>query len=245
MTNHSKIKAVLITGASSGIGQQVAYQFAQDGDNLALTYQSNEAGIKTTAEQCLKLGAGEILTLYLDLDDDQSIIDSFNLVREKLGQIDILINNAGFLVHDNLASQNFAEIRKQININLAGLIKITSLFLPHIKESIVNIGSALGLKGKGRLAVYCAAKFGVRGFSKSLADEMPALRVYTINPSLTATKMGSPSGMPPQKVAEIIYRAAQGLYRAKSGSDINVIDYQYGELWHWPVAILRAIKRHL
>ncbi len=245
MVNQSKIKTVLITGASSGIGQQTAYKFAQDGANLALTYQSNEAGIKTTAEQCLKLGAGEILTLYLDLDDDQSIIDSFRLVREKFGQIDILINNAGFLVHDNLASQNFAEIKKQINIGLAGLIKITSLFLPYIKESIVNIGSALGLKGKGRLAVYCAAKFGVRGFSKALADEMPALRVYTINPSLTATKMGSPSGMPPQKVAAIIYRAAQGLYRAKSGSDINVADYQYGEFWHKFIAVLRTIKRHL
>jgi len=245
MPDQSKIKTVLITGASSGIGQQVAYRFAKDGANLALTYQSNEAGIETTAEQCLKLGAGEILTLYLNLDDDQSIIDLFKLVLEKFDQIDILINNAGFLVSNNLADQNFGEIDRQININLAGLIKITSLFLPHIKESVVNVGSALGLKGKGQLAVYCATKFGVRGFSQALADEMPGLRVYAVNPSLTATKMGGPSGLPPQKVAEIIYRAAQGLYRAKSGADINVVEYQYGEFWHKLIAFLRAIKRHL
>ena len=234
-------KTVLITGASSGIGQATAFKFAA-GNYLIITYRQNQAQCQNTADKCRQLGAKDVLILPLDLASDESIEAAIEKAINKFGKIDILINNAGFLVSKNLTEQSFEEISFQVKTNLEGLIKITKLCLPYIKQAIINVGSNLGLIGKRNLSVYCAAKFGVRGFAKSLAKEMPNLLIYTINPPLTATRMGSLAGIAPEKVAEIIFNAANGKYRAKSGADINVGDYIYGEFLGKLISFLRLIK---
>lgn len=241
----NQIKTVLITGASSGIGQAIAYRFAQAGQRLVLTYHQNQAGVQKTAAQSKNLGAKEVVIVNLDLGDDLSIQSCFKEINTNFTQIDILINNSGFLVVKRLVDSSFEEIDDQLNTNLVGLIKFTKMILPSLTESLVNIGSNLGLVGKSKLAVYSASKFGVRGFSRSLAKEYPNLRVYTVNPPLTATRMGSQFGLAPAKVAEVVFSAANGLYWAKSGSDINVVDYLFGEFLKYFIAPLRAIKRKI
>lgn len=243
MSENNKDKVVLITGASSGIGRAVAFEFARAGYSLAITYNKNKDGGQQTVNKCLKLGVQDIMLAHLDLNDDQSIKNCIENIIEKYKKINILINNAGYLKSNGLNNQTFESINYQIKINLEGLIKITKQCLPYIQEGIINIGSTLGLYGKKNLSIYSAAKFGVRGFTKSLAQELPEFKIYTVNPGLTNTKMGHERGVSPNQVAKIIFNAATGQYKAKSGSDINVKDYEYGEFWKNIILFFRFIKR--
>ncbi|OGY45186.1 MAG: hypothetical protein A2744_01365 [Candidatus Buchananbacteria bacterium RIFCSPHIGHO2_01_FULL_44_11] len=243
MSDEYKNRVVLISGSSSGIGEQTAYKFAEIGDIVIVTYHLNKEQGERVVRKCLELGAKDSLALSLELMQDESIKNLVQQIVSKYGRIDILINNAGKLGKGNLSEQSFDDISKQIKTNLEGLIKLTHQCLPYIKESIINVGSALGLSAKGGLSVYSATKFGVRGFSQSLAKELSGIRVYTINPSLTATNMGGQTGLPPEQVAEIIKKAALGQYKAKFGADINVREYLHGETGRLFYLIGRKLKR--
>jgi short-subunit dehydrogenase len=105
------------------------------------------------------------------------------------------------------------------------LIKLTMLSLPYIKEMVINISSGAGLAGYEYLTIYCASKWGVRGFTKALAQEFPGRKVFTVNPVITATQMNDFQGMPPERVAEVIVNLAKGMYHVQSGDDVNVRDY--------------------
>jgi len=243
MPEESRRKIVFITGSSSGIGRATAWRFAQGGYDLALTYHQDKWAGEETVNQSLVLGAPRAHLVHLDLSADSSIKQAVNQVIRQYGQIDILINNAGALTKGLLEATAEKDIDNVLAVNLGGLIKLTKYCLPYAQASVVNIGSNLALQGKKQLSVYSASKWGIRGFSKGLAEERKDLKIYTINPTLTATKMGSPSGIPPEKVAAIIFKAATGQYRAKSGADINVRDYLYGEKLGRILRLLRIIKK--
>lgn len=218
-------KTVFITGSSSGIGRQTAYQFAKVGWKIALTYHINkEEGEKTSAE-CLILGASEVTLEKLELVDDVCVRLTAENVINKFGKIDILINNAGILSQKPLAEKSFEEIEEQINTNLEGPIKLTKLCLPYIQEAMINVGSRLGFVGRKNLTVYSATKFGIRGFTKALGAEFPHLRVACVNPGLTNTGMGNEEGVPAQKVGELVYKVAVGEIAVEQGGDFNVYDY--------------------
>lgn len=238
-------KIVLITGASSGIGQATAFRFAQAGYQIVITYNKNKTGAEQTQKKCLQLGAQNVSIFHLDLLDDSSIKNTFQNIIDKYKKIDILINNAGEVVCQELKDMGFEVIEQQIRTNLEGVIKITKICLPYIQESIANIGSNLGLFGGANLTIYSASKFGLRGFTKSLAREIPQLKIYTVNPGLTAIARTNFKGLAVHKVAEIIFKAATGQYRAKSGSDINIKDYQFGENLKNIIIFLRYLKRIL
>ena len=72
------------------------------------------------------------------------------------------------------------------------------------------------------LTTYCATKYGVRGFTQSLALEEPNLRIYSVNPGMTATRMTNYQGVPPEKVAKVILNTAKGIYNVPSGGDVDV-----------------------
>ena len=90
---------------------------------------------------------------------------------------------------------------------------------------IINLASAAGLDGYEDITVYCATKFGVRGFTKACAAEMSKIKSYSINPGRIATRMNDFKGMSPEKVAEVILNVAKGAYNIKSGDDVNIWDY--------------------
>jgi len=243
MTPKSSDKIVCITGSSAGIGRETALLFAHHGNKLIITYYDDKKVGENVKQECLQAGAIDVQLIHLDLNNDESIKRAVQKIISQYHQIDILINNAGILEHGALVNKSYEEIDRQININLTGLIKLTRECLPYVKESIVNIGSELGFKGHPRLSLYCASKFGVRGFTKGLALERNDLKIYVVNPGLTATQMGGWEGMPPQKVAQVIMNAALGKYKLKNGTDINVRDYQHGPLAGKLIAKLREIKK--
>jgi len=156
--------------------------------------------------------------------DDASIDSCVRMVVATFGKIDVLVNNAGRLTWARLRDQTNDDIQNQVRTNLEGPIKMTLACLPHITETIINIGSIAGKNGIEELTVCCATKFGLRGFTQALAKEEPSINIYSVNPDYIATRMTDFVGRPPEEVAEVVVRAAKGDYAVPSGSDIDVWD---------------------
>jgi NAD(P)-dependent dehydrogenase (short-subunit alcohol dehydrogenase family) len=217
-----KNRVVLITGASSGIGRETAYRFAEAGARLVLTYRTGRTRGEATEKRCRTLGATDTLLLPLDVTDDRSVAALARHLKRTYGTIDILVNNAGVAVFKPVREQTAREIERQIRTNLEGLIKVTRALLPLVRTGIVNIASAAGKTAYEDMAVYCSTKFGVRGFTQGLALEHPKLRICCVNPDLTATHLSDYEGRPPEEVAEVVFQAASGNADCSGGGDVDV-----------------------
>ena len=220
-----KEKVVLITGSSLGIGKETALRFAKEGFIVVITYYKDKTEANRVANKCLLLGAEQTLVLELNVMNNKSIVNCVNKVIERFGKIDILINNAGAIIWKELKEQSFEDIELQTRTNLEGMIKMTRQCLPHVKEAIVNIASGAGKTAYEGLAAYCATKFGARGFTQSLSKEAPHLRVISVNPGMTATRMSNFSGTLPENVAEVIFNAAVGKVKPDPEKDIDVWNF--------------------
>jgi NAD(P)-dependent dehydrogenase (short-subunit alcohol dehydrogenase family) len=217
---HSNPLAIL-TGASRGIGRETALRFARAGYRLLLAYRRDAEAAAALAAECRGLGAPEARARELDLEDPESIAAFAREAAGIAGEDAVLVNNAGVIVWKALEEQEEAEVSRQIGTNLVGLILLTRALLPRVR-TVLNVGSDLSTFGMARLTVYCAAKFGVRGFTQALALERPDLRVLCVNPDRTATGMNDFQGRNPTEVAEVIWRAAEGRYEVPNGGDVNV-----------------------
>jgi len=202
---------ILITGSSKGIGEQIAYAFAKEKAKVVITYNSDSESAEKVSEKCKELGAPETLVIKLNIKDDESINSVVKEVEEKWGHIDFLVNNAGVIGWEKFENETFEEIENQLRTNLEGMIKMTSAAFPQIKTGIINIASRAGhLPYPGR-AVYCATKFGVIGFTQSLALEYPDLKIFSVSPGAVKTEMWNfESGLDPSVVADYIIRAVKG-----------------------------------
>lgn len=221
-----KDKIVFVTGSSIGIGRATAFEFAKEGSRLIITYRSNKIEAEKVIKKCRELGSPDVLLLKLDVLDNDSIKSSVEHIKERFGKIDILVNNVGYLVWTPLIKQTFEEIEKCIRTNLEGLIKMTLVCLPLIRSLIINIASKTGTIAEIDATTYGATKWGVRGFTKALALELPSeIKTYVINPAGTATQMNDFTGTPPEDVGKIIVNLAKGKYNLPSGSDVNIWEY--------------------
>lgn len=215
-------KIVLITGGSKGIGEAIAYAFAKEKAKVIVTYNSDSGAAEKVRNRCLELGSLEVLSLKLDVRDSSSIKNCISEIEKKFGHIDILINNAGVIGWEKFEHESFEEIENQVRTNLEGMIKMTSAAFPQIKEGIINIASRAGHVPYPGRSVYCATKFGVIGFTKSLVLEYPDLKILSVSPGATKTEMWNfDSGVDPAKVADIIVKGWKGEIPLKDG-DLNV-----------------------
>ena len=171
-----KDKTILVTGSSRGIGRETAYEFAREKAKIIVTYCEDKIEAEKTYEKCLELGATEALIVELNVTDNSCIVNAVDEVIKKFNVVDILVNNAGVISWTPLRSQSFNEIENQTRTNLEGLIKVTKVCLPYVKDQIINIASIAGTVGFVDLTVYCATKFGVRGFTQALAKEEQTVR---------------------------------------------------------------------
>lgn len=164
---------VIITGAGSGIGRQLAIQAAAEGARVLAT-DVNEAGLAATKQQA----SGQVTSARLDVSDadairafaDQTIP---TLANHRL----ILVNNAGVALGSGpFIETGLDEFEWLLSINLWGVVRMTKAFLPHMTAQgtghIVNLSSVFGLAGVMHQSAYCTAKFGVRGFSDALRMEL-------------------------------------------------------------------------
>ena len=220
-----KNKVVLVTGSSQGIGKETAIAFAEKGANVIITYNSNKKKGEEVLKECKKLNNS--LLLHLDVTNTDSVRNCIEKIVNKFGAIDILVNNAGVLSDNELIKQSVNEVDLQIDTNLKGLIRMTKAILPFIKEQdesiIINIASAAGKQAYADLSVYCATKFAVRGFTQAMSRELPKnVKIYSINPGLTATAMTGFQGINPKKVADIIIRTAEEKIKPDNLGDIDI-----------------------
>lgn len=220
-----KNRVVLVTGSSSGIGKKTALLFSQKGCNVVITYNKEKESGLAVCKACRS--HGDAILIHLDVRDDASITDAVKAVVGKWGRIDILVNNAGVVVGNLFINQSKEDIENQVNVNLLGLMKITRAFLPRFYEQeegiIINIGSTAGAHILPGVSVYSAVKAGLDAFTAALAQELPGgIRIYTVYPGTTATRMTGFGGKEPEKVAEIIVQTAEETLGINSGGKIYV-----------------------
>jgi NADP-dependent 3-hydroxy acid dehydrogenase YdfG len=181
-------RAAVITGASSGIGAATARALASDGHRVALL--ARRAGrIQALADE---LGDGA-LAIEADVTDRDSLVAAAQRVEDELGGADILVNNAGVMLLAPFSSDQRAEQRQMVEVNLLGAIAATEVFLDQIrakKGDLVNISSVAGRTARIGNAGYAATKWGINGFSEGLRQELqPDVRVMVVEPGAVATEL--------------------------------------------------------
>ena len=176
-------RVAVVTGGGRGIGRAVAVRLANEGANVAITYRSNDASAEEVAEEVR--AAGALCEIFKgDVASPEDVDALFKGVGEALGQVEILVNNAG-LTRDNLMMRmKEREFDEVLRTNLKGTYLCTRAALrPMLRARwgrIVNVSSVVGLVGNAGQANYAASKAGIIGFTKSVAREV-AQRGITAN----------------------------------------------------------------
>ncbi|MFH2037960.1 MAG: SDR family oxidoreductase [Chloroflexota bacterium] len=194
-----KEKVVLITGASSGFGEDAARLFARRGCIVVLAARRVER-LERIAED-IKEEGGTAMAVRLDVVHQIQIDEMVAAVMKEYGRIDILFNNAGFGRLDWLENLDpVKDIDSQIDVNLRGLIQVTRSVLPIMEKqrsgTIINMSSVAGRVAAPLYSIYSATKFGVRGFTEALRREVKpfGIQVCAIYPGGAATEFSQHSG---------------------------------------------------
>ena len=185
-----KGKKVLLTGASGGLGKAIAIELAKNGADVCLTGRN-----QIELEDLKKTIGGKTEIVLSDLSNSIVITDLANTAQEKMGQIDILINNAG-ITRDNLFMRMSDDDWNDVmNINLNSIFKLTKLLIKGMIKRrfgrIINITSVIGVAGGAGQSNYSASKAGIIALSKSLAQEVGSrsVTVNSIAPGFIETNM--------------------------------------------------------
>ncbi|WP_374458845.1 SDR family oxidoreductase [Chryseobacterium taeanense] len=186
-------KSVLITGADSGIGKAVALLYAKEGADIAIIYHSDEENAKKTKSEIESLGR-QASIFQGDVNDYKFCEEVTKKVASEFGGIDILVNNAGVqFPADNILDLKEENIRTTFNSNIIGMILLTKLVFPHLKQgsSIINTTSATAYQGHEELLDYSATKGAIVSFTRSLAlqSKPKGIRVNAVAPGPVATPL--------------------------------------------------------
>lgn len=217
-----KNKLVLITGATSGIGEGCARKFASQGANLILNGRNEEKleALKTELERTFNV---EVLPLPFDVRDREAVKQALSSLQGKWSEIDILINNAGLVIGvDKEHEGNPEEWDIVIDTNIKGLLTMTRLIVPGMvtRQSghIINIGSIAGEAAYPGGSVYCATKAAVKALSDGLRIDLvdTPLRVTNIKPGMVETNFSVVRYRGDKQTADNFYKGIRPL----SGTDV-------------------------
>lgn len=168
---------VLITGAGHGIGRLTAYEFAKRKSRLVL-WDINKHGVEETATECRKLGV-TVHAFVVDCSNREEIYNSVNQVKKEVGDVTIVVNNAGAIYPADLLSTKDEEIAKTFEVNILGHFWIIKALLPSmIKRNYGHIVTVASVCGHGvipYLIPYCSSKFAAVGFHRALTAELETL----------------------------------------------------------------------
>jgi hypothetical protein len=177
-------ETVLITGASSGIGLELAKCFAADKSNLILVAR-NTVALETLSAELRREHQIEVHVITADLARAESPQKIFDELKGRGISVDVLVNNAGFGLHGSFAELLLARQLEIIEVNVAALVALTGLFLPRMiqrkRGGILNVGSVAGFLPGPNMAVYYASKAFVQSFSEALFEELRGTGVRVTN----------------------------------------------------------------
>ena len=188
-----KDKIIVITGASSGIGEAAAEKFAKRGANLVLVARNKEK--LEQVEKTLEKYSVKTLVQVCDVSDKEQVKQMSEKVMETFSRIDVLVNNAGFVIYGKVEELSIEDIESQMETNYFGTIYCTKSFLPHFLQQnsghIVNVASVGGSFGVPGIASYCATKFAMLGFSEGLYHELHETNVgvTVVSPIMVTTRL--------------------------------------------------------
>lgn len=167
-------KVVVITGAGSGMGRDLAIKLGREGAKLAIS-DMNPAGLEVTAQLVRETGA-EVHSQILNVAEREAVLEYADTVVAHYGTVNVIFNNAGIAHHGEIEKMEFKDIERVMDVDFWGVVNGTKAFLPHIIASgdghIVNTSSLFGLLAEPGQAAYNSAKFAVRGFTEALNTEM-------------------------------------------------------------------------
>lgn len=187
-------KCALITGATRGIGKQIAITLAKQGYNIALNYRKENEELENTKKEIEKIGV-QILAVKCDVANFEDCENFVKQVIERFGQIDVLVNNAGITKDMLLMRMKKEDFEQVIDTNLVGTFNVTKNVVPYMMKArsgrIINISSVVGISGNAGQTNYSASKAGIIGFTKSLAKEIASrnILVNAVAPGFIETNM--------------------------------------------------------
>jgi len=188
----AQTKTIVVTGASSGIGKATARLFRDKGWNVAATMRNPSAERDLVESAALKL-------IALDVQDPEAPRAAVAAALEAFGRIDVWVNNAGYGAFGPVEAGSRAQIERQFDVNVFGLIACVQAVAPHFRANragvLVNVSSIGGLMTLPSFAVYNASKFAVEGLSEGLWYELGAfgIKVKVVEPGAIATDFGGRS----------------------------------------------------
>ena len=187
-------KVAVITGASRGIGKAIALKFAKEGYRVVINYRGNEEKANKVRQECMALGVDAML-YQADVSHFEDAKRMVAEAIEKLGSVDVLVNNAGITNDKLMLKMTEEDFERVLKINLTGAFNMTQAVLKPMSKArqgaIINMSSVVGLMGNIGQANYAASKAGLIGFTKSVAREVAArgVRVNAIAPGFIESDM--------------------------------------------------------
>ena len=187
-------KCAVITGASRGIGREIALKYAKEGANIVLNYRNSETEALQLKEELDKLGSNTLIVKanVSKLEEAEKLIKE---AKEAFGRVDILVNNAGITKDNLIMRMKEEEFDSVIDVNLKGafncLKAVTTIMIRQKAGKIINMSSVVGVIGNAGQVNYCASKAGLIGMTKSLAREIGGknINVNAIAPGFIDTDM--------------------------------------------------------
>ncbi len=233
----------IVTGASSGIGRQIALELVRQGARVVITAR-REDRLRDLAAEIATLG-GRASIVPGDISEPavrQQVVDA---ARSLLGGLDILVNNAGVGAIGLFEHADAQRLRRLMEINFFALVEMTRLALPLLKQGnrpiLVNISSILGHRGVPYNTEYCASKFAVQGFSESLRIELApqGIDVLVVSPGTTQTEffdsatqgVGKPAW--PEHAPVTAAQVARQVVQAIRVGNRELIPYRWGKVLCW------------
>ena len=187
-------KVVLITGASRGLGAEIARKFARNGYKVAINYNKSKNEAEVLANELISLGY-TALSVKADVSKENEVKEMFSFVIKTFGHIDVLVNNAGVCSYNILIDETNENIQNIVNTNLIGTINCTKEAANHMLTrhygKMVNISSIWGIYGASNESIYSASKGGIIAFTKAMAKELSYsnINVNCVAPGVIDTEM--------------------------------------------------------
>ena len=187
-------KVTLITGATRGIGKQIALELASQGYDIALNYRKQNEELEALKKEIESKNV-KCLTVYGDVSNYEDVENFIKEIIKEFGKIDVLVNNAGITKDMLLMRMKKEDFESVIDVNLIGTFNVTKNVIPYMMKArngkIVNISSVVGISGNAGQTNYSASKAGIIGFTKSLAKEVASrnINVNAIAPGFIKTDM--------------------------------------------------------
>lgn len=221
----------VVTGASRGIGRAIAIRLAEAGAEVALWARDSSA-LRLVAGE-ISANRGKARAIVVDVTDSDAVNRASDLVRATMPPVRTVVNNAGAVLRKSTEAMTDDDWRRMMAVNLDGTFYVTRAFIPDLEHNqgrVINISSISGREGTSMLAAYCAAKHGVIGLTRALAEELRTAKVSVnaICPGSVDTAMlreGMPGARPdmsPDDIAKTALFLAATAPSALTGACIDV-----------------------